>query len=150
MQPPAVIARTAVRLASACMASALLLACSTTRPSINEPARNLAGEPQQAAPLRERPIVAAVAFWAAVPGPPRSAWVCWRSSKATRFEIDGSEDNLARRGRPGWSGVSGGSILAGYYAAFGDEVFTRFKDDFLLANFQNALFSAPGRCPLPR
>ncbi|MGJ7510292.1 patatin-like phospholipase family protein [Variovorax sp. GT1P44] len=37
------------------------------------------------------------------------------------------------------SAVSGGSILAAYYAAFGDEVFTRFEQDFLLVNFQSGL-----------
>ena len=47
------------------------------------------------------------------------------------------------------SGVSGGSILAAYYAAFGDEVFTRFEHDFLLANFQSGLIRDllfPRRC----
>lgn len=39
------------------------------------------------------------------------------------------------------SGVSGGSVLAAYYAAFGDETFTRFERDFLLVNFQSSLVS---------
>jgi NTE family protein len=138
MQPPAVIARTVVRLASACMASALLLACSTTRPWINEPVRHLAGEPQQAAPLRERPIVAAVAFSGGGARAAAFGLGVLAELKATRFEIDGSETTLLDEVDL-VSGVSGGSILAGYYAAFGDEVFTRFKDDFLLVNFQNAL-----------
>src|SRR4030095_12237645 len=45
------------------------------------------------------------------------------------------------------SGVSGGSILASYYAAFGDEVFTRFERDFLLMDFQSELMldmASPG------
>lgn len=37
------------------------------------------------------------------------------------------------------SGVSGGSILAPYYVAFGDEVFSRFEKDLLLVNQQSAL-----------
>jgi NTE family protein len=37
------------------------------------------------------------------------------------------------------SGVSGGSVLASYYAAFGDETFDRFERDFLLVNFQEGL-----------
>ena len=58
--------------------------------------------------------------------------------KATRFEIDGRQTTLLDEvGLV--SGVSGGSILAGYYAAFGDEVFTRFERDFLLVNFQTGL-----------
>jgi NTE family protein len=37
------------------------------------------------------------------------------------------------------SGVSGGNILATYYAAFGDEAFTRFESEFLLSNFEKGL-----------
>ena len=61
--------------------------------------------------------------------------------KATRFELDGRPTTLLDE--VGLiSGVSGGSILAGYYAAFGDEVFTRFERDFLLVNFQSGLMRA--------
>ena len=57
--------------------------------------------------------------------------------KATRFELEGRPTTLLDE--VGLiSGVSGGSILASYYAAFGDEIFTRFERDFLLANFQPA------------
>ncbi|RZL89586.1 MAG: patatin-like phospholipase family protein [Variovorax sp.] len=58
--------------------------------------------------------------------------------KATRFETQRGETTLLDEvGLV--SGVSGGSILAAYYAAFGDEVFTRFEHDFLLVNFQSGL-----------
>ncbi|KAB8035787.1 patatin-like phospholipase family protein [Janthinobacterium aquaticum] len=39
------------------------------------------------------------------------------------------------------SGVSGGSILAAYYAAFGEQTFTRFESDFLQAGFQDGLIN---------
>lgn len=39
------------------------------------------------------------------------------------------------------SGVSGGSVLAAYYAAFGDATFTRFERDFLLQDFQAGLLA---------
>jgi len=146
MQPPSVIATTVVRLASACMASALLLACSTTRPWINEPDRNptpaplplMHAEAQQAAPVREHPIVAAVALSGGGARAAAFGLGVLEELKATRFEIGGRETTLLDEvGLV--SGVSGGSILAGYYAAFGDEVFTRFEKDFLLVNFQNGL-----------
>jgi len=147
MKSPSIIAGAAVRLASACMASALLLACSTTRPWINEPVRNsapaslpliLQGEPQPAEPSREHPIVAAVALSGGGARAAAFGLGVMAELKATRFEIDGRDTTLLDEvGLV--SGVSGGSILAGYYAAFGDEVFTRFKKDFLLVNFQNAL-----------
>jgi NTE family protein len=60
--------------------------------------------------------------------------------KATRIELDGRTTTLLDE--VGLiSGVSGGSVLATYYAAFGDEVFTRFEPDFLQADFQSGLIS---------
>jgi NTE family protein len=60
--------------------------------------------------------------------------------KDTQFTWDGRQTTLLDEvGLV--SGVSGGSVLAGYYAAFGDETFTRFERDFLLVNFQSSLVS---------
>ena len=39
------------------------------------------------------------------------------------------------------SGVSGGSIVAAYYAAFGAETFERFEPEFLRQNFQDSLIN---------
>ena len=39
------------------------------------------------------------------------------------------------------SGVSGGSMVAAYYAAFGAETFERFESDFLRKNFRDSLIS---------
>lgn len=39
------------------------------------------------------------------------------------------------------SGVSGGSIIAAYYAAFGEKTFPGFDHDFLRKNFQDSLIS---------
>lgn len=39
------------------------------------------------------------------------------------------------------SGVSGGSILATYYAAFGSQTFPRFEEEFLRQDFQQSLIS---------
>ena len=58
--------------------------------------------------------------------------------KETQFTWDGRQTTLLDEvGLV--SGVSGGSVLAGYYAAFGDETFSRFERDFLLVNFQSSL-----------
>lgn len=60
--------------------------------------------------------------------------------KETQFTWDGRQTTLLDEvGLV--SGVSGGSVLAGYYAAFGDETFTHFERDFLLVNFQSSLVS---------
>ncbi len=58
--------------------------------------------------------------------------------KATGFEWNGRSTTLADE-IDFVSGVSGGSIAAAYYAAFGDAMFTRFEPDFLLTDFQTNL-----------
>lgn len=60
--------------------------------------------------------------------------------KDTQFAFDGRQTTLLDEVDL-VSGVSGGSVLAGYYAAFGDEVFTHFERDFLLVNFQSSLLT---------
>ncbi|WP_431121795.1 patatin-like phospholipase family protein [Variovorax paradoxus] len=147
MRSPFALASTAVRLACACMASALLLGCSAARPWINAPVRNSApaplpllmqAQPQHAEAVQERPIVAAVALSGGGARAAAFGLGVLQELKATQLEIGGRKTTLLDEvGLV--SGVSGGSILAGYYAAFGDEVFTRFEKDFLLVNFQNGL-----------
>lgn len=58
--------------------------------------------------------------------------------KATGFEWHGRPTTLADE-IDFISGVSGGSVAAAYYAAFGDAMFTRFEPDFLLSDFQTNL-----------
>lgn len=58
--------------------------------------------------------------------------------KATRFRWNGQTTTMLDRVSL-IGGVSGGSITAAYYAAFGDEIFTRFEPDYLLQDFQNSL-----------
>ena len=58
--------------------------------------------------------------------------------KATGFEWNGRHTTLMDE-VDFISGVSGGSIAAAYYAAFGNVMFTRFEPDFLLSDFQTTL-----------
>jgi len=134
-------------LASA--AALLLAACSTTRPWMNQPIT--ADSPSASTPIAA-PVVDA-AGGAAPPsiiaavtlsgGGARAAAFglgVLQELKETRFNWDGRQTTLLDEvGLV--SGVSGGSVLAGYYAAFGDETFTRFERDFLLVNFQSSLVS---------
>lgn len=116
-----------------------LTACSTVRPWINEPV------PADEVPRKEttlapapRQIVAAVTLSGGGARAAAFGLGVLQELKATRFELDGRETTLLDEvGLV--SGVSGGSILAGYYAAFGDETFERFERDFLLVNFQTGL-----------
>jgi len=59
---------------------------------------------------------------------------------ATHFDWEGEPTNLLER-LSVISGVSGGSVLAAYYAAFGAEGLKQFEADFLLKDIQKDLIS---------
>ncbi len=138
-------ARRLLRALLVSTAASLLGACSTVRPWINEPMA--AAAPTPATPRMvpvvgtQEPAPSIVAALTLSGGGARAAAFglgVLEELKATRFELDGRPTTLLDE--VGLiSGVSGGSILAGYYAAFGDEVFTRFEREFLLVNFQSSL-----------
>lgn len=135
MSPLAVVRRTA-----ACVAALLLAACSTVRPWINEPLPNEAPPPaaaeRTAAP--QRPIIAAVTLSGGGARAAAFGLGVLQELKDTRFELEGSPTTLLDEvGLV--SGVSGGSVLAAYYAAFGDDTLTRFEPEFLLVDFQTRL-----------
>lgn len=128
-----------------CAAVGLLAACSSVRPWVNQPLA--AGARVSAAPMMV-PVVAAnetaptiVAAVTLSGGGARAAAFglgVLEELKAVQLEMGGRRTTLLDE--VGLiSGVSGGSILATYYAAFGDEVFTRFEHDFLLVNLQSSL-----------
>jgi NTE family protein len=133
----------------ACGTALLLAACSTTRPWMNQPIT--ADSPNASAPMAApavdaagaRPAPSIIAAVTLSGGGARAAAFglgVLQELKDTQFTWDGRQTTLLDEvGLV--SGVSGGSVLAGYYAAFGDEVFTRFERDFLLVNFQSSLVS---------
>lgn len=132
---------------SVLLAVSLLAACSTTRPWLNAPietsasvdgARVLKPMVPAADQVNQPAVIAAVALSG---GGARAAAFelgVLEELKSTRFEVDGRPTTLLDE--VGLiSGVSGGSVLASYYAAFGDEVFTRFEPEFLKVDFQSSL-----------
>lgn len=126
-----------VALAAAALA---LAACSTVRPWVNQPVEPGAAlaEPVAAAPAELQPFAAAVTLSGGGARAAAFGLGVLQELKATRFEMDGRETTLLDEvGLV--SGVSGGSILASYYAAFGDATFDSFERDFLLVNFQTGL-----------
>ncbi|MGO4392982.1 patatin-like phospholipase family protein [Variovorax sp. M-6] len=137
--------RRLARGASVCALGVLLAACSTARPWINEPiASDAAHEPLVRRVVTTdpqttgHPVIAAVTFSGGGARAAAFGLGVLQELKATRFESQRGETTLLDEvGLV--SAVSGGSILAAYYAAFGDEVFTRFEHDFLLVNFQSGL-----------
>jgi NTE family protein len=130
----------------ACAAALLLSACSTARPWINVPLTSEAQgavaimRPAAQAVAREkpRPIIAAVTLSGGGARAAAFGLGVLQELKATGFELQGRPTTLLDEVDL-ISGVSGGSVLAAYYAAFGDEVFTSFERDFLLVPFQSSL-----------
>jgi NTE family protein len=144
-----------LRHALVCAAALLLAACSTTRPWINQPimadapsapTQNIMSAAYEPGQRSTPSIVAAVTLSGGGARAAAFGLGVLQELKDTRFTWDGRNTTLLDE--VGLiSGVSGGSVLAGYYAAFGDEVFTRFERDFLLANFQSSLMwslASPG------
>jgi NTE family protein len=135
------------RAAAAGLALLLLTACASTRPWINQPAAAGAGVAQEGTlSPAPRPVVGAVTLSGGGARAAAFGLGVLQELKATRYEMDGRETTLLDE--VGLiSGVSGGSVLASYYAAFGDETFERFERDFLLVNFQTGLIrqaTSPG------
>ena len=128
-----------LRLAVAGVAAIALAACSTTRPWMNAPLAADAVAPEKTSGNPQvRPFIAAVTLSGGGARAAAFGLGVLQELKATRFEIEGRHTTLLDE--VGLiSGVSGGSILASYYAAFGDETFEHFEKDFLLVNFQQGL-----------
>ena len=145
MQPDTRLRRAALALCSAA-ALALLPACSTTRPWQNLP--DSRGEPEApTAPEAIRRAESSGSIVEAVTlsgGGARAAAFglgVLRELKETRFRWEGRQTNLLDEVSL-ISGVSGGSVLAAHYAAFGDESLQTFEKDFLLTDFEFGLIGA--------
>ena len=121
----------------------MMSGCSSTRPWLNQPITDTSPRPHIAttAALRvdaDEPPPTILATVALSGGGARAAAFgmgVLEEMKATRFRWEGRDTTLLDEvGLV--SGVSGGSILAAYWAAFGDDVFTRFEPEFLHTDFQ--------------
>ena len=131
---------------AALLAATLLAACSTTRPWLNAPMAASAaadgvggiGTVSAASPNRSPTVIAAVALSGGGARAAAFGLGVLEELKATHIEVDGRATTLLDE-IDLISGVSGGSILASYYAAFGDATFTRFEPDFLDTEFQSRL-----------
>ena len=119
------------------LAALLLAGCSSFHPWQNEPAQGAdAGLPTSQAVAR--PVVAAVALSGGGARAAAFGLGVLQELKATEFTLEGRPTTLLDEVTL-ISGVSGGSILAAHYAAFGDESLTRFEPEFLLNDFEGSL-----------
>jgi NTE family protein len=132
-------------LLSALLAVAVLSGCSTVRPWQNQPAAApyvpIADAPgTRPDNIEQRPVIVALTLSGGGARAAAFGLGVLREMKATSFEIGGKQTTLLDQ-LGLISGVSGGSILAAHYAAFGDGTLTQFEPDFLLQNFDGDLIS---------
>lgn len=127
----------------ALMVLVLLSGCSSLRPWQNQPMKMYGDREaalRDAAPAQDRKMLMlvslsgggarAAAFGYGVLDALRQTQVPWQGNSISLLD----ELDLI-------SGVSGGSIVAAYYAAFGSETFPAFENQFLRKNFQDNLVS---------
>lgn len=119
------------------LAALLLAGCSSFHPWENQRAH---GEEIRVRTSRaaEQPVVAVVALSGGGARAAAFGLGVLRELKATEFTSHGRPTTLLDEVTL-ISGVSGGSILAAHYAAFGDESLTRFESEFLLNDFEGTL-----------
>jgi NTE family protein len=129
--------------AMACLFAALT-GCSSHRPWINPPlpadaaASVTSREVRPLPPPQAQPVMVAVTLSGGGARAAAFGLGVLRELKATTFTLDGQASSLLDHVAL-ISGVSGGSILAAHYAAFGDETLKRFEPDFLLVPFESRL-----------
>ena len=118
-----------------------LVGCSSVRPWVNAPLK-----PDRAAPQglvqsdRDPTILVAVTLSGGGARAAAFGYGVLRELQKVQYPWNGKPSNLLDA-TDIVSGVSGGSIVAAYYAAFGAEGLPRFEPDFLRQNFQNSLIT---------
>ena len=123
-------------LIAACVAG-----CSSLRPWLNDP---LADRPPSLSVImapesgRDPTILVAVTLSGGGARAAAFGYGVLAELRRTKFDLNGRHSDLLDA-TDVISGVSGGSILAAYYAAFGAEKLPDFERDFLRQNFQNSL-----------
>lgn len=123
---------------------ALSAGCSSYRPWVNPPlSMPSSPAPSEAEPRplprpASQPVMMAVTLSGGGARAAAFGLGVLRELKATTFTLDGQPTTLLDHTAV-ISGVSGGSILAAHFAAFGDATLTRFEPDFLLVPFESRL-----------
>lgn len=120
------------------LAALLLAGCSSYRPWQNRPVQD-ADAGLLTYKVGARPVAATVALSGGGARAAAFGLGVLQELKATEFTVQGEPTTLLDEVNL-ISGVSGGSILAAHYAAFGDESLTSFEKEFLLDDFEGTLF----------
>jgi NTE family protein len=129
-----------LRAVSGLLIAACVAGCSSMRPWLNDP---LPENPPPRTPIgaaagRDPTILVAVTLSGGGARAAAFGYGVLAELHRTQFEWNSRSTDLLDA-TDVISGVSGGSILAAYYAAFGAEKLPDFERDFLRQNFQNSL-----------
>ena len=126
---------------------AMLVGCSTTRPWINAPLPGGVIPPDPYSPeamldasADDLSMIAAVTLSGGGARAAAFGYGVLQALHQTPITLNGRNTSLLDQVGV-ITGVSGGSIVATYYAAFGADTFNRFETDFLRQNFQDSLIS---------
>jgi len=127
------------RVALVAGALVLLTACSSTRPWINQPLAPGATGALPIVPVDHDPsLLVAVTLSGGGARAAAFGYGVLNQMQSTRFAWSGGTTSLLES-TDLVSGVSGGSIVAAYLAAYGADRLAQFEPDFLRQNFQNSL-----------
>lgn len=129
-----------LRAGAAALALALLSACSSVRPWINTPMQPDQLQAAHVNETRDPSLVMAVTISGGGARAAAFGYGVLRALDGVRFDWRGKPHTLLDA-TDLISGVSGGSIVATYYAAFGREGLPRFEKEFLRQDFQQGLIS---------
>lgn len=126
------------------VATVFLTGCSSLKPWINQPlslaeqtAETRKAELQQTA-ARDPSLLVAVTLSGGGARAAAFGFGVLTAMQQARYQWKGRDTNLLNA-TDVVSGVSGGSIMAAYFAAYGIEGLPRFEEAFLRQNFQNSL-----------
>lgn len=119
---------------------ALLAGCSSVRPWVNEPLPPGQQNIPERVSERDPSILVAVTLSGGGARAAAFGFGVLTEMQATRFHWNGRSTTLLDA-TDVVSGVSGGSIVAAYFAAHGIEGLPQFEHEFLRQNFQNSLIT---------
>jgi NTE family protein len=122
------------------LAAACLAGCSSVRPWMNAPLVSANQSPPPIAASPDPSLVVAVTLSGGGARAAAFGYGVLSELHRTAFHWNGKDTDLLTS-TDVITGVSGGSILAAYYAAFGADKLPDFERDFLRENFQNSLIT---------
>lgn len=132
--------RPAIRSLALLGCAALAAGCSSVRPWVNSPLTQAAPEAQPLSEERDPSLLVAITLSGGGARAAAFGFGVLSELRDTEFVWNGRRQNLLSA-TDVISGVSGGSIIAAYYAVHGPHGLARFEEDYLRRDFQRGLIN---------